>query len=132
MAADTVPMQVGNGAGRTRLLSLRDLDRRTHAFKRAESLIAAISSEAGGDDLTTGARQIIEQTALLCVLASHLQTEWLNGSPVDPTVLCTLANTTRRNLECVGLRRMPKTVPDLDTFLEMRGRANLSSAEGAP
>jgi hypothetical protein len=117
--ADAVEVQAGNAGQKVRLLSLHDLDRRTQAFRRAEALISAIEQDAGGaEHLTAGARQIIQRGAMLCVLAEHLETEWLNGKPVDPIILCTIANAQRRLLETVGLKRIPQTVgPTLGDLL---------------
>jgi len=125
MPADTPEMQVGNGGGKTRLLSLHDLDRRTAAYRRTVDLIEQIETDAGGHDrLSTGERQIIQRIALTCALAEHLEARWLSGEEIDPVLYCTLANAQKRLLESVGLRRVPRDVtPSLVEYLRSRGGA---------
>ena len=133
MPTDTVEMQVGNGGGKVRLLSLHDLDRRTAAYRRTVDLIEQIETDAGGHDrLSTGERQIIQRIALTCALAEHLEARWLSGEEIDPVLYCTLANAQKRLLESVGLRRVPRDVaPSLTDYLRSRN-ATPGPSEATP
>ena len=125
MPADTPEMQVGNGGGKTRLLSLHDLDRRTAAYRRTVDLIEAIEGDLGGaDQLSTGQRQIVQRIGLMCALSESLEARWLSGEEIDPAIYCAIANAQKRLLELVGLRRVPRDVtPSLTDYLRSRDAA---------
>lgn len=117
LASDTTEKEAGNtsnlppktGGAKVRLLTLADLDKRTTAAKRAREIIDALRSDLGGaDQLATGEAQLIQHAGMLGTMAEDIEARWLSGQPVDPTVLCTLANAQRRLFETVGLRRRPR------------------------
>src|SRR5665811_841709 len=82
---------------KVRLLTLADLDGRTHAAKRARELIDAIHADLGGvDQLATGEQQIVQRASLLGCMAEDLEAKWLTGVSIDPAMLATLANAQRR------------------------------------
>jgi hypothetical protein len=118
MPGDTVEMQVVNAGGKVRLLSLHDIDRRTAAYRRTVDLIEAMESDLGGaDQLSTGARQIVQRIGLMCALSESLEAAWLSGKEIDAVVYCTIANAQKRLLEIVGLRRLPKVItPTLEQY----------------
>jgi hypothetical protein len=125
----TVVVDKDGHEGKVRLLTLSDLDGRTHAVKRANDLIVAIHEDLGGEDrLATGERQIVQRAALLGVLAEDLESRWLLGQSIDAGTLCAIGNAQRRLLETVGIRRRPKDVtPRLSTYL-----ANTTAEEASP
>jgi hypothetical protein len=98
-------------APKVRLLTLADLDRRTSAARRAHELIASIQTDLGGlDRLATGEQQLVQRVAMIGTMAEDLEAKWLMGEAIDPTTLCTLANSQRRLFESLGLRRVPTDV----------------------
>jgi hypothetical protein len=124
---DGVPT-IEDGCGKIRLLTLSDLDKRTGAAYRAHSLMRAITEDLGGEDrLATGERQIIQRAALLGALAEDQEARWLLGQPIDTGSLCAIGNAQRRLLEAVGIKRQPKDVTRLSSYL-----ANIPAEEAAP
>jgi hypothetical protein len=108
MQSDAVAIGAGNGteaqpkppAGKVRLLSLSDLDRRTAVYREVSELVDRIESELGGRDrLSSARRQVIEAGALATAMRRDLGVRWLAGEPVDPAVYATLCNTERRQYE---------------------------------
>jgi hypothetical protein len=87
-------------AGKVRLLSLADLDRRTAVYREVSELVDRIESELGGRDaLSSARRQVIEAGALASAMRRDLAVRWLNGDPVDPSTYATLCNCERRQYE---------------------------------
>src|SRR5262245_20772340 len=108
MPDDTTELAGGNGAeaapmtlaGKVRLLSLGDLDRRTVVYREVTELIDQIERELGGtDQLSSARRQVIEAGALASAMRRDLGVRWLNGEPVLPTDYATLCNCERRQYE---------------------------------
>jgi hypothetical protein len=127
MSLDATTVDSGSGGGKTRLLSLGDIDRRTRAYRKTFDLIASIETDLGGADrLSTGERQIIQRAALTGALLEDLETRWLSGEPIDAAQYATLSNAQRRLFETVGLRRVPREVSSLQEYLAKR------TAEKAP
>jgi hypothetical protein len=134
MPADAAEIRVGNGAGKIRLLSLHDIDRRTAAYRRTVDLIEAIEGDLGGaDQLSTGQRQIVQRLGLLCTLSEHLEAKWLAGEgEFDPALYVTISNALKRLFEIIGIERKPRDVmPTLQEYLRARERAP-DTAEAAP
>jgi hypothetical protein len=124
-----VTAQIGVPTGqmpgpKLRLLTLADLDGRTHAMKLAVTLIREITGDLGGQDqLSIAEQQIVQRAALLGVIAEDIEARWLAGEYVDPTTLATIANAQRRLFEAIGLRRRPKEVtPTLSEYLASKER----------
>jgi hypothetical protein len=113
--------------GKVRLMTLADLDRRTGAAYRAHTMVKAIMEDLGGADrLSTGERSLVQRVALLDALAADFETRWLLGQSIDTGTLCAIGNAERRLLESIGLRRRPRDVTRLSTYL-----ANNHAAEEA-
>jgi hypothetical protein len=118
MSAVTTEVRVRFAGEKVRLLSLGDLDRRTAAYRRTNDLIEAIELDLGGADrLSTGQRALIQRAAVTAALAEHLETRWLAGEAIDPSLYCTVGNALRRLLETVGLTRVPRDVTGLGDLL---------------
>jgi hypothetical protein len=111
---------------RTRLVSLDDLDGRTHAAKQAFELRDQLLSERGGPE-RLGAIKIAlcESVALLTAMIVDAQARWLRGEPIDPSTLATLVNARRREAEAVGIDPKPldAMVPTLDEYLRQQASA---------
>src|SRR5262245_20555641 len=132
MPLDAPEIDAGSGpdaaekpAGKTRLLSLHDIDRRTAAYRKTADLIDAIESDLGGSDhLSTGERQIIQRAALTGALLEDLEARWLAGEPIDPALYATLGNAQRRLFETVGLKRQARDVtPGVRQYVAVKAAA---------
>jgi hypothetical protein len=74
-------------------------------------LIASVEADlGGGDQLSTGERQIVQRAALTGALAEDLEARWLAGEEIDPALYATLGNAQRRLFEALGLSRRPRDV----------------------
>jgi hypothetical protein len=92
--------------GKLKLVTLDALDGRTFAVKRAKRLVAEISADLGGDDqLTAGARELVQHAAILGSMIESAETEWLSGKPVDVPNLLSAINAQRRTLLALGIER---------------------------
>jgi len=99
-------------------MTLADLDRRTGAAFRAHRMVKAITEDLGGESrLSTAEKQVIQRAALLGTLAEDQEARWLLGQPIDTGSLCAIGNAQRRLLEAIGLKRQPKDVTRLSTYL---------------
>ena len=132
---DTAAVHGGNGAdsqpkGKTRLLSLSDLDRRTGAYKKTAETISAVEGDCGGADmLSTAERSIIRHAALAGAMIEDLGARWLAGEPIDPALFSTLSNCERRLYETIGIkRRAREIIPDP---LEYAREHALASEDGS-
>ena len=97
--------------GKTRLLRLDDIDRRTAAYRETAELISALEADLGGRDQVSTARlQIVEFAGVASAMRKDLAARWLSGEPVDVAAYCTLANAERRLYETVGLDPRPRDV----------------------
>jgi hypothetical protein len=99
-------------------MTLADLDKRTGSAFRAHTMVKAIIQDLGGADrLSTGERSLVQRVALLDAVATDLETRWLLGQPIDTGTLCAIGNAQRRILETVGLKRRPRDVTRLESYL---------------
>ena len=130
MAEDSSRARDGSKGGRSKLLTLAALDRRTTAYRRVGDLIAGIESDLGGaDGLSIAERQIVQRAAMLGAQAEDLEARWLAGEPVDPGAYCSIINCQRRLFETVGIqRRQREIVPDLKSYLASRDSARPAQA----
>ena len=139
MTPDTEAVQAGNGidtrpksgGGKTRLLSLEDLDRRTASYRKCAELIDRVEADLGGADrLSTAEQQIIRHAALTGAMLEDLGTRWLNGEPIDPALFATLSNSERRLYEAVGFRRRQRDVtpPSVADYLKHKQQLNQEAA----
>lgn len=116
----------GKGAkvrpGKTRLLSLADLDKRTTAARQAVELRDSLLAERGGADrMSVLSLALVDSVATLTAMISDAQARWLRGDPIDPATLATLINARRREAELVGINPGPLDVtPDLQTYLKRK------------
>jgi hypothetical protein len=122
--AEKVP-DAAKSAGKVRLLSLDDMDRRTNAYRRCAELIAHVERDLGGPGrLSTAQQQLIRHAALTTGMIEDLGSRWLSGEAIDPTMFATLTNSARRLFETVGLQRVPReVVPTVDRYLAGEGKA---------
>jgi hypothetical protein len=121
----TTRSKVSNG---TRLL--QNVDGRSSSARRFRDLVRAYETEIGGN-LTEVDRGLIRQAAALTFKAETLQSDLVNGNPVDGDQLIRLTGTAKRILSAIGekARNRKEPVPTLaDHF---RKRAERPSGEAA-
>ena len=80
-------------------------------FFPARDLVNAITADLGGD-LSAAQSELVQRAALLGAFLSDCEARWLAGD--DVRLAC---DRQRRVLQSLGLRRVPKPVPDLQTYL---------------
>jgi hypothetical protein len=105
--------------GKTRLLTLDDLDRRTLAAQRALALQDKLISERGGVENLSALRvEVLRSVSVLTAMVEHVQAQWLLGEQIDVAAIATIINARRREAELIGLDPLPKDVsPDLRDYL---------------
>jgi hypothetical protein len=97
--------------GRAKLLCLGDLDGRTVAAKRANTLVAELENDLGGDEyLSASQRVLVRRAAAAVAVAEHLEASWIAGHAIDVGALTTLTNTISRVCGQLGLERKPRDV----------------------
>lgn len=100
-------------AGRERLRTLDQLDRRTAAAQRARRLVAELESDLGGG-LSAARRQLAQRAGLLSAMLEDIETRWVSGIVVNLTEYGSLVDRQRRCLEALGLEhRLRDVTPDL-------------------
>ncbi len=97
------------GMDKVRLLSLDNLDGRTNVAKRVKALEIQIKADLGGD-LSQAQITIARRAAVLNAVLEHIETEWANGTPLELTEYCSAANTLRRLLTTLGIKRQARPV----------------------
>ena len=120
-----------------RLQSLRHLDKRSAAYRKALDIIDDVSSDLGGPNaISTVRRELLHKFAVASVAAEHLAVTWLSGrSDFDSSAFSTLANTCKRLADALGLERRVKTVTSLKKFeeiIEQREREAKQAAKSTP
>ena len=67
--------------GRTRFITLADLDGRSRAARNARDIAAAMAADLGGEqDLTEAQRQLIQRAATLGALIEDFEARFLAGA----------------------------------------------------
>ena len=108
-------------AGKVRLVSMGDLDRRTRAAQEALATKSAIMADLGGEDqLPTSERIMVENAAMSAAVLRDAHVRWMQGQPVPVSELATLENTFSRTAQALGLSRRAKDVTTIDAYLEQK------------
>ncbi|ACE92771.1 hypothetical protein RHECIAT_CH0003833 [Rhizobium etli CIAT 652] len=95
-----------SSAGKTRLLTLHDLDGRTSAAQMAYALRDAIAADLGGlDSLSALKRELVNSVAIMSAIVTDANARWLRGEPVSLAEIATLSNARRRDAQLLGLER---------------------------
>jgi hypothetical protein len=104
------------------------VDERTAWCRRLRDLIAAHTSDLGGEEMLSEAeRVLVRRAAVLTVQLEFLEVAWAkNGGQAGPKSLANYqraTNTLRRTLQTLGLKRRQRDVtPSLDAYLEHKQR----------
>jgi hypothetical protein len=115
----TTRNKVSNG---TRLL--QNVDGRSSSARRFRDLVRAYESEVGGN-LTEVERGLIRQAAALTFKAEALQSDLVNGNPVDGDQLIRLTGTANRILSAIGEKASKRKEPAPTLQDHLRKRAAL-------
>src|SRR5262245_22807647 len=118
-ATDTAAPTPKRRRNTRRLVTFENMDRRCLAFRETKRLISEIEGDLGGADrLTTGERQLVQRGAVLGSVLCDYEARWIAGEPIDVLAYCTVVNAQRRVFETIGLRRRPRDVTPMKTYLE--------------
>ena len=98
---------------------LPNVDGRTWPARRYRELVACMSSDLGGE-LSTCKAAIICRAASLMTWCEQQEAEHANSGKLDIQVYTTAVNSLRRLLADLGLDRVAKDVPDLQTWMKQR------------
>jgi hypothetical protein len=103
---------------KARLLTLEALDGRTIASRRARDLAKQIETDLGGN-LSAAQSELVTRAALLSAFCADQESRWLAGDDaVDLGAWLSAIDRQRRTFQALGLRRVPKPVPDLQAYLQ--------------
>jgi hypothetical protein len=96
--------------------NIDEIDRRTRAWKRYQTIRNAVLSDMGGEaNVSEIQRQLISKFATLALQLEVLETAAIEGKPVDLDLFGRCAGHLRRIAETLGLKRVPRDVtPTLD------------------
>jgi hypothetical protein len=121
--------------GRSKLTNHRDLlpkiaDGRAGAARRFRDLVRALIADMGGIENCSEVKLgLIRRLAAATVLSEEIEARAVNGEPVDINQFCTLASTTVRLAQRLGINRIQRDVtPSLSDYLT---DANQSSEDAA-
>jgi hypothetical protein len=116
--------------GRSRSTNHRDLlpkikDGRHTQARRFRDLVHAFIADAGGiDNVSEVKLGLVRRLAAATVLSEEIEAQAVNGEPIDINTFCTLASTTVRLSQRLGIERVPKDVtPDPLDYARERDEA---------
>jgi hypothetical protein len=127
MTADAATIEAGRppetgGKGKTRLLTLEDLDGRTRAAQHVKETRAEVCSDLGGEDrLSALERAAVDHVSLLDAMIKDVAARWLMGESIEVASIATLVNAFNRSAGVLGWQRRPRDVtPSLHQLLAMK------------
>src|SRR6478609_865200 len=109
---------------------LPGLDGRSATARRFRDLVNAFVADMGGLDRCSEVRLgLVRRLAATTVQAEMLEARMVNGEPIDIATLCTLASTTVRLSQRLGLERRTRDVtPSLGQYLAARTAPSIGDA----
>lgn len=109
-------------AGKVRLRTLSDIDKRTAAYARFQNLVAGYTSDVGGDP-TTAQEAIIQRAVSLQVWCEDAEAAYAGSGELDIGQFTTATNALRRLLMDLGLERKQRdiSIPEFSNYI---GRTN--------
>jgi hypothetical protein len=119
IALDTPSDRPANGAAapalRSRVTNHKDLlpglDGRSASARRYRDLVNSYIADMGGLDRCSDIKLgLLRRLAAVTVQAEVLEAKMVNGEQVDIGTLCTLASTTVRLSQRLGIERVPKDI----------------------
>ena len=110
---------------------LPGLDGRSATARRFRDLVNAFVADMGGLDRCSEVRLgLVRRLAATTVQAEMLEARMVNGEAIDITTLCTLASTTVRLSQRLGLERARNVTPSVSQYLATRTATDAPDAEG--
>jgi hypothetical protein len=105
---------------------LPGLDGRTGAARRFRDLVNGYIADMGGLDRCSEIKLgLVRRLAAITVQAEMLEARMVNGEGIDIATLCTLASTTVRLSQRLGLERRARNVrPSLGQYLGLQNSAS--------
>jgi len=98
---------------------LPGVDGRTLPARRYRELVSGIAADLGGD-LSIAKQAIVCRAASLITWAEFAEAEFANSGKLDVATYTTAINSLRRLLADIGLDRISKDVPDLQSWIAAR------------
>jgi hypothetical protein len=127
MQGDSAVLGLAKAPARSRVTNgnemLPGIDGRSWYARRARDLVALFVVDQGGaESVSEAEKAIIRRCAILCVELENLETQFAKAGAADPAALDLYqrtANSLRRMLETLGLKRVPKDVspPPIGEYL---------------
>ena len=110
---------------------LPGLDGRSATARRFRDLVNAFVADMGGLDRCSEVRLgLVRRLAATTVQAEMLEARMVNGDTIDIATLCTLASTTVRLSQRLGLERRARNVtPSVGQYLAARTAPDAPDAE---
>jgi hypothetical protein len=101
--------------GRSRVTNHKDLlpklDGRSSAARRFRDLVNSYIADMGGADQCSDIKLgLLRRLAAVTVQSELIEARMINGEAVDIGTLCTLASTTVRLSQRLGIERVPKDI----------------------
>ena len=126
MPQDAKQKPQGSAAGKARLLTLDDLDRRTQAYRLTSEILEGVMSDMGGaDHCTTLQRSLAESVAVMGAMIRDLEVRFLKGEAVDIAEYTALINARRREATTIGLERKSRDItPSLAEYVRSKAEAS--------
>jgi hypothetical protein len=104
---------------RPQLLTARDLDKRSNAYKAFTQMVADIEADLGGRDaLSTIERTMVAAYVGAAITLQHFNTQLALGQQIDLTQLASAASVLVRIGGRLGLKRRARDVETLDQYLK--------------
>lgn len=111
---------VSNG---NRLFAPDNVDGRTVAARRFYDILQQIHADLGGAEmLSEGQRQLVRRAAAMSIQCEGLEADMVAGRPFDVETFGQLTDRLGRCFQRLGLRRVQKDVPDLQSYLAAKDR----------
>jgi hypothetical protein len=119
IASESPTITSANGKGRVQILSRRDLDGRSAAARRFDSVVAGIAADLGGEDrLSTVQQSLVEAFAGVAIMVDAANVKLLLGEEVDIVEHAQVVSTLTRVASRIGLGRIPRDIgPTLGDIL---------------
>jgi hypothetical protein len=116
MSMQTTPLEQAFTASLNRLATFSDIDARTQPVRKVHALVRYLTRDLGGD-LSTAQRALVVRAATLMALCEHSEVLLLTGREVPLGDYLGAANTLKRLLQALGLRRVPRDIEPIDQYL---------------
>ena len=126
-----------NKSGRAHVTNFADRlpgwDARSAAARKFRDLVSAYITDMGGLDNCSDIKLgLLRRLAAVTVQAELIEAKMVSGEQVDITVLCTLASTTVRLSQRLGLERRTRDVSPPSVGEYLQHKAKLDNKEATP